>query len=225
VKIKGSPFVNRLIWPADKEAAVRLLQAQWEKKWRSPSRAPWADRPVPAEVIEAVETGWLPKAGRMLELGCGTAGIAAWFAERGYQATGVDIARAALDRAAEKYAYLSPAIEFIAVDLCTETLSDRSFDILIDRGCLHQIPRHLVADYVRNISSVAAPSAKLLLFMKAFRGGRSFGDDEETGLRTDWTRSVFAGHFDLERARPTHLNPGNSEDPLPGIAFWLSRHG
>lgn len=159
----------------------------------------------------------------MLDLGCGKAEIAAWFAERGYQATGVDIAQAAVDRAAAKHAHLSTSIEFIAIDLCTRTLPDRTFDILIDRGCLHQIPQNLRPDYVRNIWSVAAQGAKLLVFMKAFRDGRSFGEAEETKLGADWARRTFAGHFDLERALPTFLNPGNPEDPLPGMAFWLSR--
>jgi len=223
VKIEDLSFVNRRTWPSDRGEAARLLQAQWDKKWSSSSRARWADRPAPTEVIEAVDSGWLPKTGRMLELGCGTAEIAAWFAERGYKATGVDIAQAAVDRAAARHDHLSTPIEFFAVDLCTQTLPDRTFDILIDRGCLHQIPQNLVADYVRNISAVAAPGAKMLLFMKAFREGRSLGDVEEVKLRTDWTRRTFAGHFDLERALPTYLNPDNPKDPLPGMVFWLSR--
>lgn len=223
MRIKGSPFVNRQAWPADKAEAARLLQAQWDAKWNSPGQARWADRPAPAEVVEAVASGWFPESGRILDLGCGTAEIAAWFAERGYQATAVDIAQAALDKAAAKHGRLSSSIEFIAADLCTQTLPGRAFDILIDRGCLHQIPRHLVADYVRNISAIAAPGAKMLLFMKAFRDGRPFGDAEETKLRTDWTRRTFAGEFDLERARPTYLHPENPTDRLPGIAFWLSR--
>jgi SAM-dependent methyltransferase len=223
VNRRGLSFVNRREWPSDKAEAARLLQTQWDRKWGSSTQARWADRPTPVEVIEAVATGWFPTNGRMLDLGCGTAEIAAWFADRGYQATGVDIARAALDRAAARHGHLSTPIEFIAIDLCTGTLPNRTFEILIDRGCLHQIPENLVADYVRNISSVAAPGAKMLLFMKAFREERSFGDAEETELRTDWARRTFAGHFELERALPTYLNRDNPDDPLPGMAFWLSR--
>jgi SAM-dependent methyltransferase len=223
VETKRYSFVNRLVWPADKGEASRLLQTQWDKKWSSPSQARWADRPAPVEVIEAVQSGWLPNKGRMLDLGCGTAEIAAWFAERGYQATGVDMAQAAIDRAAARHGHLSNPIEFIAIDLCAQTLPNRAFEILIDRGCLHQLPENLVADYVRNISSVAAPGARMMLFTKAFRDGRSFGDAEETSMRTEWARRTFADHFDLERALPTYLNPDNPKDPLPGMAFWLSR--
>lgn len=223
MKIKGSGFVNRGAWPSDKGEAAKRLQEYWDRRWSFPAKPRWTDRPLPAEVIEAVAAGWLPRAGRMLDLGCGTAEIAAWFAAHGYQATGVDIAQVALDRAAARHAGLPNPIEFIAVDLCTGTLPGRAFDILIDRGCLHQIPENLVADYVRNISSLAAPGARMLLFMKAFRDGAPFGDTGETALRTDWARRTFAGHFDLERASPTYLNPDNPQDPLPGMTFWLSR--
>jgi hypothetical protein len=45
-----------------------------------------------------------------------------------------------LDRAAARHGHLSAPIEY-AIDLCTRTLPNRTFEILIDRGCLHQIPR------------------------------------------------------------------------------------
>ena len=61
--------------------------------------------------------------------------------------------------------------------------------------------------------------------MKAFREGNQFGDAQETKHWTDWTRSAFAGQFDLERASATYLNPDNEKDPLPGMAFWLTRGG
>ena len=208
-----------------KEEAARHLHSEWQDKWIAAPKARWIDRPPPSEVIDAVASGWLPSEGRVIDLGCGAAEIAAWFAERGYQATGADIAQAAVDRAARKHAHLLDAIDFIAVDLCTQTIPNRTFDILIDRGCLHQIPPSLVADYIRNVTSIAAPGAKLMLFSKAFRNGKPFGDAGETEEATAWVRSEFAGYFDLERALPTYLDPDDPEDPLPGMAFWLTRTG
>ena len=208
-----------------KDEAARHLQFEWEEKWTASPKSRWLNRPPPAEVVEAVASGWLPSEGRIIDLGCGTAEIAAWFAERGYQATGADIAQAAVDRAARKHAHLLDAIDFVAVDLCTQTIPGRTFDILIDRGCLHQLPPSLVADYIRNVASIAAPGARMMLFAKAFRGGNEFGDAEETERCTDWVRRVFAGHFELERALPTYLDPDDPKDPLPGMAFWLTRAG
>lgn len=208
----------------DKSEAAQVLQAEWAEKWGSTFQARWIDRPPPVEVINAVEDGWLPKTGRMIDLGCGTAEIAAWFAERGYQATGVDIAQAAVDRAAAKHSNLKGSLELFAADLCAQTLPAQAYDILVDRGCLHQIPPNLVPDYVRTIASAAVPGAKLMLFMKAFRSrGIEFGNAEVIERMTDRIRRTFAGEFDLERAVPTYLNPDNPEDPQPGMAFWLNK--
>lgn len=209
----------------DKGEAARQIQSEWQRKWTAATRSRWINRPPPREVVEAVESGWLPASGTMVDLGCGAADIAAWFAERGYRATGIDVAPAAVERAAERHARLGDSIEFFAVDLCTQTVPDRSFDILVDRGCLHQFPESLVGDYVRNVAAMASPNARMMVFSKAFRGRNSFGDAEETKHWTDWTRGVFEGEFELERAAPTYLNPENERDPLPGMAFWLVRTG
>ena len=209
--------------PSEKREAARVIKEEWDWKWSTDFQGRWADRPTPPEVAEAVASGWLPATGRMVDLGCGTAEIAAWFAERGYRATAIDIAQAAVDRAAEKHAALADAMEFVALDLSMQSLPGRTFDILIDRGCLHQIPQPLIGDYVRNIASMAAPGAKMILFMKAFRDGRPFGDNEESRLRAAGIRRAFAGQFELERASPAYLNPDNPEAPLPGMAFWLTR--
>ena len=112
-------------------------------------------------------------------------------------------------------------MEFFARDLCTETVPGPGFDILIDRGCLHQLPPSLIGDYVRNLAAMAVPGAKLMLFAKAFRAGNPFGHAGETERKINWTRRTFAGHFELERAAPTYLNPQNEQDLLPGMVFWL----
>jgi len=209
----------------DKGEVARQIQSEWQRKWAASTPSRWINRPPPREVVEAVESGWLPASGTMVDLGCGGAEIAAWFAERGYRATGVDVAPAAVEQAAQRYARLGDSIDFLAVDLCTQTVPDRSFDILVDRGCLHQIPESLVGDYVCNVAAMAAPDARMMVLSKAFREGNPFGDPKETEHWTDWTRRAFEGHFELERAAPTYLNPENEDDPLPGMAFWLIRTG
>lgn len=208
--------------PESRAEAAAILQSVWDRSWQEGGKKRWSDRPAPRELEEASASGWLPKTGRVVDLGCGTAEIAAWFAARGYQVTATDIAQAALDRAAKRYGDL-PAIDYVAANLCTETLPGRQFDILVDRGCLHQLPDYLIPDYIRNVAAMAAPGAKFLLFTKAFRDGRPYADAGETGVRRRWIRAVFAGVFQLERAEPTYLAPDNPQDPLPGMVFWMAR--
>ena len=73
---------------------------------------------------------------------------------------------------------------------------------------------------------MAAPGAKLILFMKAFREGRAFAGEEEMRRHVAWVKTAFAGRFDLEGHAATYLNAGGKRDdanPLPGIVFRLTK--
>jgi hypothetical protein len=110
------------------------------------------------------------------------------------------------------------------LDACSSPLPNRQYEILIDRGCLHTIPPELTASYARNIASVAALGARMLLLMRAFRHDRPFGDRWETEVRAKWVRTVFAGRFNIARYAPTYMDCHGGKQPalaLPGLVFWL----
>ena len=95
---------------------------------------------------------------------------------------------------------------------------------MIDRGCLHTISPELAATFARNIASVVAPDARMLLFMRAFRTDRAFGDRWETEIHVRWVKSVFAGRFKIARYAPTYMDRYGGKQPvfaLPGLVFWL----
>jgi len=71
-------------------------QASWEARYRG-STALWSGRVNPSLVDEVAG---LPP-GRALDVGCGEGGDALWLAGHGWQVTGLDWSRVALDRAAE----------------------------------------------------------------------------------------------------------------------------
>jgi cyclopropane fatty-acyl-phospholipid synthase-like methyltransferase len=159
---------------------------QWEARWsRNDFAAEWSNRGVAPEIVEAVETGWLPAQGTVLDIGCGLGEIAAWFAERGYAAVGFDIAESAVNKAREMHRHLSSPPEYLVLDICAGQPPDRQYNILVDRGCLHQIPREEIPNYVRNIVAVARTGARMLLFVKAFRDGQRFGDPSEKERHVD----------------------------------------
>jgi len=199
---------------------------EWEAKWASKDFRPrWGDRGVAPEVEQAVADGWLPSSGHVLDIGCGLGEIAAWFARRGYPTLGFDISESAVQRAREAQAPLPPQLEFMALDACRGPIPDRQYRILIDRGCLHTIPPHLVHDYVRTIRSVSAPDARMLLFMRAFRGGRPYANSAETRMAARQIAAAFMRSFALVRYAPTYMDRhagGQSQDALPGLVFWLA---
>jgi SAM-dependent methyltransferase len=200
---------------------------QWEAKWSRGDFAPqWSDRGVAPEIVEAVKTGWLPPRGTVLDIGCGLAEIAAWFAERDYSVVAFDIAKSAIEKARAMHSHLSSPPEYMVLDICAGQPPNRQYSILIDRGCLHQIPSEEIQHYVRNVSAVAASDARFLLFTKAFRDGQPFGDPAEKTRHAEWVGKAFAGVFAIERVAETYLDRYRGKDPsnaLPGLVFWLRR--
>jgi SAM-dependent methyltransferase len=216
-------FLERL-FPSRQEKKRRL----WETQWSQDDFAPkWADRGMPPEILEAVQTGWLPAQGAVLDIGCGLGEIAAWFAERGYKAVAFDIAESAASKGREMHKHLPSPPEYMALDICAEKPPDRQYNILIDRGCLHQIAPEEMPKYVRNIAAVSAPDARFLLFVKAFRDGRPFGDPAEKARLIEWATRIFAGIFTIEKIAETYMDRQHGKDPakaLPGLVFWLARN-
>jgi SAM-dependent methyltransferase len=204
-------------------------KAFWEGRWAAiPSSPQLAHRGISPEIVDAVSSGWFPPRAPVLDIGCGLGAVAAWFAQQGHQALGFDVASAAIARASEMHAPLPPNLEFLALDACHDPLPDRQFRILIDRGCFHTIPPALVRSYTRNIAAVAAPGARMLLFIKAFRHGQPFGDPRETEMHVDLIRKAYAGRFSIERHAPTDLARHAGAEPrrhLPGLVFWLVAPG
>ena len=65
----------------------------------------WNERGVGGQPVRAVDPDaerflddvlaqtWAPRAGRALELGCGTGPMLRWLAERGFRGVGIDVSR------------------------------------------------------------------------------------------------------------------------------------
>jgi SAM-dependent methyltransferase len=69
----------------------------WEARWANPEFAlAWAGRGIPAEVVEAIRSGWLPASRWVLDAGCGTGERIAWFRQQGCKSYGIDIAPSAI---------------------------------------------------------------------------------------------------------------------------------
>lgn len=200
---------------------------KWNKRWAHPNMTgKWAGRGVLPEIVEAVDTGWLPSQGRVLDIGCGLGDVAAWFAQRGFHATGADYAAAVYQASEQHAAYLDKGLRFLPIDICGAVPKDHPYDIIIDVGCLHGIPDILVDRYVANVSAMASPRAKMLLFMKAFRDGEPFGDEAHTQRKVKWVQNTFSDQFTVERHAAIYLNKDgipDPSDPLPGLMFRLSR--
>ena len=223
-------FADRLASPG--MAVLRFWRRRqkrvgWEAKWSRDDFDPrWGGRGVAPEIESAMADGWLPAKGTMLDVGCGLAEISAWFAVRGYRCVAMDISRAAVTRAASMHRDSSSCIEFVAGDICSTRPPGGSFDVIVDRGCLHQLRHDELPNYVASISAVASDRAKMLLFVKAFRGGIALDDPDERRRKIRWIQRAFSDEFCITNVTTTFLDRFHGTDEhrrMPGLVFWMVR--
>ncbi|MFJ2774163.1 trifunctional class I SAM-dependent methyltransferase/NUDIX hydrolase/VOC family protein [Streptomyces sp. NPDC087300] len=103
---------------------------------------------------------WLPEApGDVLDLGCGTGGLALLAAEQGHRVTGVDLAPGMVARARGKLA--GHAAEVLIGDAALPPVGDRRFDAVLARHVLWTLPDPEAA--LRHWRTLLRPGGRLIL--------------------------------------------------------------
>jgi SAM-dependent methyltransferase len=136
---------------------------------------PWDGHPLPESLRGLVEGVDALPAGTALDLGCGTGDSPIYLARNGWTVTGVDYVAKAVDKARAKAAAAKVTVTFRQADvtrLSSEGVGS-GFDLIVDSGCLHGMSAEDRDAYVREVTAVAAPDARLLIV--AFVPGSSFG--------------------------------------------------
>lgn len=188
-------------------------------------QARFLGRPVSPEIVEAVEQGWLRRGGHALDAGCGEGVVAHWLVQQGFTALGLDIAPSAVDRARALHSE-SEALRFDVADLRKERPEGPAFDVVIDRGCLHQMRDHDLPAYAANLCALCAPDARMLIFHRAYRRGVAHGDPKERRRVVGRVERAYDGTFRIVRAEDTYTDPRFGADPetrMSGIVLWLER--
>lgn len=91
-------------------------------------------------MLDLIESGDLPKTGKVLEIGCGAGDVSLLFAERGFQVSGIDISATAIEWAKEKASNARLKANFEVGDVTNlGRWEDGTFDIVVDGHCLHCI--------------------------------------------------------------------------------------
>ena len=182
----------------------------FERAYRR-GRTPWDTGVTPQEIVEQVSE---MQPGRALDLGCGTGTTVLWLAQHGWTAVGVDRSALAIESARRKADWTSGAM-FVEGDVTRldDLEVDGPFDLLLDIGCFHGVPARRRGAYVRQVTRVAGPGARMMIF--AF--GPSVRWPGSTRTREPEIRRRFGDAFELERVVPRRHPPG-------GVWFYLRRH-
>lgn len=211
---------------SDADRRREQSQREWNAVWsQEGSHRPWMGRGVAKEIIEAVTSGWLHRGSCSIDIGCGEGELTGYLAEQGFTAMGVDISDAAIARALKSYGQNKRAI-FAVHDICQSAPPGGPFDVVIDRGCLHQIAEADRLAYRNNLISMTHGKTRMILFVRAFRDGVPFGDPAERDRLTRTYVEAIGQSFRLVRSELTYLDTNNGADPktaLGGIVFWFER--
>lgn len=113
---------------------------------------PWdIGRPQPA-FVRLAESGGL--VGLVLDVGCGTGEHALLAASLGHDATGVDIAPKAIERARAKASERNLSVRFQAGDALNLAELGQQFDTVLDCGLFHGFEDDERTGFVRSLASV-----------------------------------------------------------------------
>ena len=110
-------------------------QAGWDQRYIE-GDLPW-DSGAPDLHLACVIAAYGIKPGRALDIGCGTGTNAIWLAKQGFDVTGVDLSKTAIERAESKRAKEDVDCRFLVADFLLEQIPGAPFDFVYDRGCFH----------------------------------------------------------------------------------------
>jgi len=136
---------------------------------------PWDGHALSPTLWKLIESPGALAAGTALDIGCGTGDSSIYLARHGWQVTAVDTAAKALEKARAKAAAEHVRVNFVRADATRLTSAGigTAFELILDSGCLHGMSDHARERYVHELSAIAAPDTRLLIF--GFTPGGQFG--------------------------------------------------
>jgi cyclopropane fatty-acyl-phospholipid synthase-like methyltransferase len=126
------------------------------------SSAPWDVGPR-EPLVGLVERGQI-QPGRAIDLGCGGGSNAIFLAQNGFDVTGVDYARAAIERSRAAAQAAGVDVEFVLDDLTNLSRVRGPYDLLVDFGTLDDLTPRDRERYVASILPLTRTDSLYLLY-------------------------------------------------------------
>jgi SAM-dependent methyltransferase/3-polyprenyl-4-hydroxybenzoate decarboxylase len=182
----------------EKRAVAPVPVEAWNRQYESgPAAAlPWFTEELDPDLAEELRAAGK---GRLVDVGTGPGTAAIFAARSGFGVVATDLSPAALSVARERAGDLP--IVWIVDDVLDSRLWGQ-FDVAIDRGCLHCLPRSAWPKYAEALRRWVAPGGKLLLKVHA---PEELGRHGTHPASAEEIAAVFSEGFSVAKVRPSEF--------------------
>jgi SAM-dependent methyltransferase len=193
---------------------------RWEEQYRAGS-IPWNIGKPDVNLVEIVTKRPILSC-KALDIGCGTGDDAVWLAQQGFEVTGTDVSRTALEMTAEKASQAGVKCTFLVMDFLESKVPGAPFGFVFDRGCFHSFDEH--AERKRFAANAAAHLGKNGLWLSLVGNA----DEERQGpgppqrTATDIVTAIEP-YFEILTLESGHFGSNRPDPPRAWVCLMLKR--
>jgi 2-polyprenyl-3-methyl-5-hydroxy-6-metoxy-1,4-benzoquinol methylase len=201
---------------------VNLQQTVFSRLYRrAPSieSLPWHREDPPPLLERAVEQR--TTRGRALDVGCGEGVYATYLAQQGFDVVGLDFVTAALTAARSRAEQASVEVELWEGDV-VDYRAPAPFDVVLDSGCLHHLPKPKRAAYRARLNEWLAPGGDYVLVHFAHRPQVLWIPNGPRHLTRDDAVRFFAP-LELRAYDETHFDVPFPMGRMRAGVYWFTR--
>jgi len=187
---------------------------EWDSFYRENKvdEMPWYEKNLDLDLEYQINSMNLTK-GKFLDLGTGPGTQAIQLEKLGFESTGSDISKSAIDKAQQ----LSSKVRFVVDDILNSSFPDNAFDFILDRGCFHVFEPMLRKDYLNQLKRILKDDG--ILFLKVMSIEEKGLPDDEGPYRFSKQEilDTFENNFEVKEIKSTVYY--GTLDPLPKALF------
>ncbi len=149
-------------------------------------------RPI---LVEFVEKGLIIK-GKTLDLCCGVGTNMIYLAENGFEVTGIDVSKKAIQYAKAKAEHTKAQTNFVIESFVDLSFRDEEFEFIFDMGCFHHVETMDRPTFIKGVYRVLKKGGDYLLTCFSYKNGKAWNHFTAKQLI-----SLFSVRFKINEVR------------------------